>query len=508
VIIPWVYFLKEDQQLLIETFTGRWTVNGPGRVLARPFWRVTRRQGETLGPTDYLHIRDTLTGEMKKIRGPRLYCPTATEEILRRLNAIPLKKNEYLTLIDQQTGQVREERGEQSIYLKPTEEILQEVREAIYLKRNQYLRLIDKQTGQVRIERGEQSVYLQPTDKILEDVTEGVNIDEHTAVMVRDTDTGQLDLITEPQVFIPASNQEVADVRRRIVLEDQEAVVVKDRTGRYIIKRGTDEERTFFLDPYSKLVTFYWSTGIHKDQRNLKITKLDLRPKFMWYEFEARTQDNVEIVIGITFFWEVVDLEAMIRVTDDAPGDICSHARSAIIQAVSQVTLETFLAAFNIIIHGAVLDTDAPFYDERGVRLNAVEVRSIACKDAETQRVLHEIIMETTNRLKRRQKQESDNEVKVKGMEGQIEAEEVRGQLLKLRREHARIEALSQGEAEAAWVRAFFEGIGDDLPAAEKMAIFNTLRKHDSLTQLSQGRAQLYFTPADVDLSIESKNQS
>jgi regulator of protease activity HflC (stomatin/prohibitin superfamily) len=299
----------------------------------------------------------------------------------------------------------------------------------------------------------------------------------------------------------------VVEVRRRIVLEDHEAIVLKDRTGRYIIRRGTDEERSFFLDPYSELVTLHWSTGIHKDQRNLKITKLDLRPKFMWYEFEARTQDNVEIVIGITFFWEVIDFEAMIRVTDDAPGDICSHARSAIIQAVSQVTLEIFLASFNAIIHEAVLDTDAPFYTERGVRLNAVEVRSVSCKDPETQRVLQEIIMETTNRLKRRQKQESDNEVKVKEIKGQVEAEAVRGQLLKLRQEHERIEALSLGEAEAVRVRAFFEGVGDDLPAVDKVALFNTLRKHDSLTKLSQGRAQLYFTPAEVDLSIESRSE-
>jgi hypothetical protein len=51
----------------------------------------------------------------------------------------------------------------------------------------------------------------------------------------------------------------------------------------------------------AKIVTLHWSTGIHKDCRDLGITKFVLRPKFMWYEFEVRTQDNVEIVIGITF---------------------------------------------------------------------------------------------------------------------------------------------------------------------------------------------------------------
>ncbi len=302
--------------------------------------------------------------------------------------------------------------------------------------------------------------------------------------------------------------QEIVSVHNRITLEDREAIVIKDKSGRYIIKRGSDEDRAFFLDPHSEIVELRWSTGIHKDQRNLRLRKLDLRPKFMWYEFEARTQDNVELVIGITFFWEISDFERMVRATDDTPGDICAHARSAIIQSISKVTLEDFLANFNPIIYEAVLGTDAIFYDERGVKLNAVEVRSISCKDNETQRILQEIIRETTNRLKRQQKQDSENEVKIKQIEGEIEAEQAKVELLTLRRDHSRMEALMQGEAESARVRAFFNGLGDELSPSQKVEIFNTLQKHDTLEKLSEGTAQLYFTPADVDLSIETRNGS
>jgi hypothetical protein len=387
--------------------------------------------------------------------------------------------------------------------LTATEEVIQTL-QAIPLRQNEYIALRDKQTGTVRVERGEQSIYLHPTEEILENIQKGINIDEHTAVVVRDRTEGQLELITTPQVFIPTAHQEIVDVRRRTILEDHEAVVVKDKAGRYLIRRGQDEERSFFLDPYAELLKLRWSTGLHKDQRSLEITKLDLRPKFMWYEFEARTQDNVELVIGITFFWEVVDFAAMLRTTDDTPGDICSHARSAIIQSVSQVTLERFLAGFNLIIYQAVLETDLDFYTERGVKLNAVEVRSIGCKEAETQHILQEIIMETTSRLRRQQKQESENEVKLKQIKGEIEAEEVRSRLLTLRREHSHLEALTQGEAEAARVRSFFEGLGEELSASEKVLLFNTLRKQEALETLSQGQAKIYFTPADVDLRIET----
>jgi len=461
-IFPWLYFLKDDEQLLIAAFSKRWVVNGPGQCWARPFWRVKRRKATVLGPTDYVRVLNVLTGEKRIEIGPKLLFLSATDEIDVELQAVPLKKH-------------------------------------------QYVRIMDEKTGMVRVERGEQSIYVQPTEQVIVKVEDGINIDEQTAVMVRDTHTGQLELITTPQVFIPTAQQEIVKVRQRILLEDNEVVIIRDRTGKYTIKRGTDPDRAFFLDPYSEIVELRWSTGLHKERRDLRLTKFDLRPKFMWYEFEARTQDNVELTIGITFFWAVADFEAMISKTDDTPGDICSHARSAIIQSVSQVTLEKFLASFNLIIYQAVLESDMTFYTERGVQLNAVEVRSISCKDAATQRILQEIITETTNRLNRQQKQESENETKLKQIKGEIEAEQMRGQLLALRRDHAQVEALTAGEAEAFKVQAFLNGLGEELPLPNKLAIFNTLRKQEALEAVSQGNATLYFTPADVNLSIETR---
>ncbi|WP_017718324.1 hypothetical protein [Kamptonema formosum] len=549
--LPWIYYLKEDEQLLVEGFTRRWTVNGPAVFYSQPWWRVQRRKAKTLGPTEYLRLRDTLTGELRNEFGPKLYFPAASEEILEQLSAIPLKSNQYIRLIDKRTGAIRVERGDRSVCLNPTEQILEPVREGvnidegtavlvrdistgqlqlisdpqvfipaanqeivelrtpILLQQNQYVKVIDKSTGMIRVERGERSFYLTPAEEIIEDILssigEGVNIDEHTAVLVRDTQTGTLRLITETQVFCPEANQEIVEVRQRILLENHETVVVKDRFGDYSIKRGTGDERSFFLQPYEELVEFRWASGLHKNEKNLIFTHIDGRPKFMWYEFEARTQDNVELIIGLTFFWQIVDVAAMIQATDDTTGAICAHARSLIIQSVSQVSLERFLAGFNAIVRQAVLGVEDSFYAERGVALHAVEVRSVACKDPDTQRILLEIIQETTNRLNRLQKQEGDNDVKLKEIEGEIEVERLKGQLLDLRRQHAQTEAVTAGEAEAIRVRAFFDGLGNGMPASEKLAIFNTLRKQDAIAALSEGSAQLYFTPADVDLSIESR---
>jgi regulator of protease activity HflC (stomatin/prohibitin superfamily) len=370
----------------------------------------------------------------------------------------------------------------------------------------QYTHILDNSTGKVRVVRGEATVYLEPTEQFVgPEIEDGVNIDEETAVVVRNTTNGQLTLVTEKQVFIPEAHQEIANIRKRIRLEDHETVIIKDKDGRFIFKNGKDDERSFFLDPYSELVTLWWSSGLHKEKRELRLTHIDVRPKYMWYEFEVRTKDNVELVIGITFFWQIVNVEAMIKMTDNTPGDICSHARSTIIQAVSKVTLEQFLDDFNNIVRNAALgEGEATFYSERGVQINAVEVRSVACKDPETQAILMEIIQETTNRLNRLQKQESENEVRLKRLHGQIETENSRGDLLSVRREHTRTEALTEGEAEAERVKQFLEGLGDTLTMEQKVSIFNTLRKRDIIDALSKGSATVYFTPADVNLSIET----
>lgn len=460
-IIPMIHFLKDDEQLLVTRFTERIVINGPGQYTSKPLERVNRRRAVVLEARDYVYIKNHLTGEIHVERGSQMFFLGANETVIKRLSAIPLKEGHYIKVLDNNTGVVRVERGEATVYLEPHEETL--------------------------------------SDEPLQ----GVTIDEHNAVVVRDLTTGQRELITQPQVFIPSPTQFIYTTPRRIRLEDHDTMIIRDRDGKYILRSGQDEERSFFLDPYQETVTLFWSSGIHKDARSLKVTRIDIRPKFMWFEFEVRTQDNVELVIGITFFWRITDVEGMIKVTDDAPGDLCSHARSMIIQSVSRVTLEQFLADFNNIVRQAVIEQEDTFYSDRGMVVHAVEVRSVACKDPDTQRILQEIIQETTNRLNRLQQQESENEIQLKQLHGQIESEQVRGDLLQIQRDHSRTEALIDGEAEAQKVQAFFDGLGD-LPIEEKIALFNTLRKEDMLTAISQGHARVYFTPNDVNLSIES----
>merc|ERR1719197_987536 len=116
--------------------------------------------------------------------------------------------------------------------------------------------------------------------------------------------------------------------------------------------------------------------------------------------------------------------------TGDPKGDVWYHARSTLIQAVSLVTLETFMASFSEIVQKAAA-TDKAFYEAHGVVLHNLEVVRYEPKDEKTRRVLQEIIQETTNHINRMQVQRSATEVEREKMDSMIAIEKQRAGWIK-----------------------------------------------------------------------------
>merc|ERR1712054_701467 len=148
-----------------------------------------------------------------------------------------------------------------------------------------------------------------------------------------------------------------------------------------------------------------------------------------------------------TIFWQVMDVPKMIQTTGDPKGDVWFHARSCMIHAISKVTLEEFMSDFNGIVERASAEDDA-FYADRGVKMHSLEVTRYACADAKTSSVLQEIIQETTNRINRMQKQQSDNDVQREKMSGEIEVEKQKTALVQARCDNDRMRAIIEGESD------------------------------------------------------------
>merc|ERR1719333_1186147 len=211
-------------------------------------------------------------------------------------------------------------------------------------------------------------------------------------------------------------------------------------------KRG-DRPRAFFIPPHHSAHKLCWSRGRRRERRDLRLTTLDLRPQLMSFEFNTRTSDNVELVLEGTFFWQIENVETMVKMTGDTTGDISQHARSKFIQRVSQVTLKDFMDNFNALATEAQGESDDDFYTKRGVRIHSLEVTAYRCQDASTARILEAIIQETTNRMNRLSQQESENEIKMFALTGDIEQETARADLLKVLQSHKLMEARNEGEA-------------------------------------------------------------
>merc|ERR1711881_351404 len=153
-----------------------------------------------------------------------------------------------------------------------------------------------------------------------------------------------------------------------------------------------------------------------------------------------------------------------------------------------------------------VYEEDTHFYASRGVKVHSLEVTRYACAEASTSEVLQQIIQETTNRMNRLSQAESENEVNLFRMQGQIEQERLNGELLDIQHQHSQDEAKVHGSAEADRIAAFISGLDKDVPLLQdRISMWQTLRKTDALSAVAEGGASLYYTPNDVNLSIEAK---
>merc|ERR1711920_1003187 len=115
---------------------------------------------------------------------------------------------------------------------------------------------------------------------------------------------------------------------------------------------------------------------------------------------------------------------------------------------VAQVTLKEFMDDLNK-ISTRVYKDDSEFYSTRGVKVHSLEVTRYQCADESTSEVLSQIIQETTNRMNRLSQAESENEVKMFRMQGQIEQEKLNGDLLEIQHAHSQSEARVKGMAES-----------------------------------------------------------
>jgi hypothetical protein len=517
-IFPRICFLDKDEQLIINGLTETTVIDGPCMHFV-PMWvkSIEQKKALTLTQSQYCVVKNILSGEKRVEAGPKLLFLKAYDHIVKneegdkRREAISLKANEYVRLLDELTGQIRVIYGEKGCVIPRADEkfLDGDKFKAIQLQVFEYVKIQNTKTGAVRTVRGEQLVFLGEFDFQMGVKRKAIEVDQETAVLVRDKSNGQQRLVTKQELFFPGDNEEIIEVRNLTRLADHEACILRDNNGQESVMYGSNEkERSFFVPPFHEIVSLRWSRGRRRERRDLEITKLDLRPMYMSFEFNTRTSDNVELVLEGSFFWEIVDLVSMLKFTNDTTGDVCNHARSRFIEKISKVTLQEFMSKFNAIAEEVHKDDESSFYLHRGVKIHSLEVTGYRCAEPSTARILEMIIQETTSRMNRLQQQESINEINLAKLSGEIEEEKSKAELLKIQATNSDIQSTIEGKMEAQKVKSFLSELQSasfpDVDMAALIEIWNTLRKEDALRAVANENCRIYYTPNDVNLSIEN----
>eukprot|EP00928_Gymnodinium_smaydae_P042257 TRINITY_DN28475_c0_g1_i1.p1 TRINITY_DN28475_c0_g1~~TRINITY_DN28475_c0_g1_i1.p1 ORF type:complete len:664 (-),score=104.73 TRINITY_DN28475_c0_g1_i1:170-2161(-) len=504
-----------DYVIVLDKLTGERRIEkGPSVFFPGPHDDARKDKGISLSKTEYIIVEDRLTGEQTTIKGPCIWFPEPNQECAaKKKTAMTLQEDEYVVLKDSCSGQRWLVKGKSLVFLEPTWSIEGgSAKKALVLKVNEYVRLVNSSSGKVTIHRGAMTVFPSPDEQVLDDgKQQAVEIDDEHAALVRDKSTGQLRLVTEKQLFVPGPNDTIEEVRELIKLEDHQAMIIKDKAGVYQYFYGSDERRSdgqprsFFLPPNSEIVKMWWSRGPRRERKDVWFDRFDLRPHFMKFEFNCRTFDNVELILEGIHFWEIVDLPLMVRMTGDTSGDLVYHVRSQFILHVARVTLREFMDKLHT-ISKQVLEGDEAFYSARGIKVHSLEITRYQCADQSTSVILEQVIQETTNRMNRLSHAQSENEVNKFKMEGQIEQCRLSSELLEMQHKQAEDEAVVAGTSEANRALAFLTQLETQVPTLDqRIEMWKVLRKHDALSVVSQGGASLYYTPNDVDLSIESR---
>jgi len=518
---PKMVLQKHEYVRLIDSLSGFERIaSGPQTIVPKPLetWPDDIENAVVLGTDLAVLSFNKTTGKKRLVTEGGVFIPTPYEVILEVRKATLLGQRDFAVVKNVMDGTLRHVEGPQLLQVGAYDTVLK-VKAKVVLEKDEYIRLMDEATGVERIERGPKTFVPQPTEVYTEGVQKAAFLDTDTAILVLNEVTGQERLVTTKGVFVPSPDEEILETRELIRVLPHEAVVLRDAGGAITVQMGSYDAQAsaFFLPPYSEVVVHNWSSYSEPTDGEQKLTKvtfqkIDMRTRKMFFSYEVRTSDNVKLKLEGTIFWRVNDVPKMINVTSDPEGDVWHHARSALIQAVSQNTLQIFMKSFNNITMEAFNAQAADgFYTGRGVVLSSMELTKFETTDEETKEVLQKIIQESTNRVNRLQQQQGENEVKAAELSAEILLERQKTEFIKAQADNKRLEAKMEGEAVGMTLMkaadAFIGGLNETVEnvtsRVDLYKLHETLKGHNvDINNLASGKAELFLTPSNVNLKL------
>jgi len=244
------------------------------------------------------------------------------------------------------------------------------------------------------------------------------------------------------------------------------------------------------------------------------IVRIDLRTQKSFYKCQVRTSDNVRLVVDGAIFWQVVDVGQMVGATSDPEGDVYSRTRSTLLQAVSNMTFQTFLSDFSQVVAIAMEENRREtFWSERGLYLQSLELTNYEAMDSRTVASLRRIIEQKTERIVRLTMQRSTSEVRSERMRADVALEDNRTALIEAQALNTRLAAETRGATlggrMARGIAKFIEGMEPVCPDSitDRVGFYEQYVRLEAMDRstkhLFNGNATVFLKPSTTNLTME-----
>eukprot|EP00929_Paragymnodinium_shiwhaense_P058772 TRINITY_DN29448_c0_g1_i1.p1 TRINITY_DN29448_c0_g1~~TRINITY_DN29448_c0_g1_i1.p1 ORF type:complete len:838 (+),score=242.94 TRINITY_DN29448_c0_g1_i1:47-2560(+) len=518
---------KETYVRLVDGLTGvERVVKGPQTMMPKPLeYSKTQpmfKKAVHVSATRAVITWKATNGRKSLVTTEGVFVPGEYEEVLETRPATIIGPKEYAVILDTETGEKRHIAGSKQFFVGAYEELLA-IKPKIALQQGFYTRLVNEKTGIERVLKGPLTDVPDANEVAPDGEQRAIFVDTETALIVLDRSTGTKTMVRETGAFIPAQYETIVDTRKLIKVLPSEAMVIRDNQGRLTVKQGggSADDAAFFLGPYEEILTMQWSAFTPENadglsQQKVDVQRIDMRVRTIFFKYKVRTSDNVILSLEGTLRWIVKDVDNLLSTTSDPEGDIWYRCRSALIQGVSKTTFQDFFMYFNTITNQAFNSTwGDEFYNDRGVEVKSFELTRYECVDPQVDAIRQEIIKETTNRINRRQEAESEVEVKLSQLAGELDIEQNRNDLLQAQGQNIILEARMQGEAygreELETVKTFIDLLNGSVSTVdERVEIFKMNEQLKGRTQdiqnLKNGNMKLLMAPTSVNLGMYSYN--
>ena len=290
-------------------------------------------------------FKEQKAGDKFVVKGPKRYIPSKYEEVLEKIEAIPLSDTDGIYVQNEDTGEVDLVKGPKDYFLAPNEKLWKKV-------------LTDSEK--------------QGLGLLVQNGGNGIRVLTRQAANTSFLEDSSNALVLE--------------------LEDNEVVFLYDGSKSRIVQ-GPE---TIFIGPYERPKVLSLSGGKPVKQDAIKVALVKLGPDFIYDQVNVRTKDNAKLELDVTYKWRfdvVKDNIKKVFSIEDFIGYAAETLSSEIRSVAAEHDFEDFHEKSLEYITSKIFNgKNSRVFEENGFTISGIDIKRINPEDKEIAHKLNEAI--------------------------------------------------------------------------------------------------------------------